>query len=120
VWFTGDFLVAYWEDNEQTGENRITSCLRQTTKWFGRACGSQFKEKLPDVRIIVISANQSEVLSIVANNAAADGALDKKPPRDRSGTNGESALCTLGPLSRNGNGRRALLQKVLENGTGVN
>ena len=35
------------------------------------------REKLPDVRIIVISANQSEVLSIVAKNAAADGALDK-------------------------------------------
>jgi len=35
------------------------------------------REKLPDVRIIVISANQSEVLSIVSKTTGADGALDK-------------------------------------------
>lgn len=35
------------------------------------------REKLPDVPIIVISANESEVLSIVAKTTGAEGALDK-------------------------------------------
>lgn len=35
------------------------------------------REKLPDVRIIVISANQGDVLSIVAKTTGANGALDK-------------------------------------------
>ena len=35
------------------------------------------REKLPDVRIIVISANQGDVLSLIAKKTGADGALDK-------------------------------------------
>ena len=48
---------------------------------FPDAYGTQtaffVREKLPDVQIIVISANQSEVLSIVAMTTGADGALEK-------------------------------------------
>lgn len=43
----------------------------------GTQTAQLIREKLPDVRVIVISADQSEVLSIVAQTAAADGALDK-------------------------------------------
>lgn len=35
------------------------------------------REKLADVRIIVISANHTDVLSVIAKTTGADGALDK-------------------------------------------
>ena len=44
---------------------------------FGTQTADLIREKLPDVRIIVISANEGDVLSTVAKTTGADGALDK-------------------------------------------